>query len=60
MDFDNINFENGGYHPFTSYARSKTANVMFTKHLQTKFDRAKINAIALSLHPGTVRTEAVR
>lgn len=46
---DNINFDDGKtYHPFLSYAQSKTANILFTKGLA----RRGINSLAV--HPGVI------
>jgi len=45
------------YSPSKAYAFSKLANILFAKQLQKKLEN---NAIAVSLHPGTVRTELFR
>lgn len=31
LDFDNMNFEKGGYSPVAAYSRSKKANILFAK-----------------------------
>lgn len=31
IDFDNINFQKGGYDSFAAYSHSKKANILFTK-----------------------------
>lgn len=59
IDFEDINFKNG-YTPGEAYGRSKAANVLFTRELQRRIDQAGLNGIAVSLHPGVVRTELAR
>ncbi|KAI0073654.1 NAD-P-binding protein [Panus rudis PR-1116 ss-1] len=39
------------------YGRSKLANVLFTRELQRRFDAEGVPIIALSLHPGGVKTD---
>lgn len=53
----------GSYSPDEAYevnymfpARSKQANILFTKELQRRFDEEGIPIICTSLHPGTVNT----
>lgn len=59
IDFDDINFKDG-YTPGEAYGRSKAANILFTRELQKRIDQAGLNGIAVSLHPGVVRTELAR
>lgn len=59
IDFEDINFKNG-YTPGEAYGRSKAANILFTRELQRRIDEARLNGIAVSLHPGVVRTELTR
>lgn len=57
---EGINFEDihskKSYSPLVVYAKSKLANVYFSRFLQKKIDDAKLNGISISLHPGVVRT----
>ncbi|KAJ3788888.1 short-chain dehydrogenase [Lentinula aff. detonsa] len=39
------------------YAYSKLANVLFAKELQRKLDKAGIQAVSVSVHPGNVKTD---
>lgn len=55
---DDPNFENGDYHPWASYGRSKTANVLFTKGLEDRFADRGIHAYAI--HPGGIQTNLGR
>jgi NAD(P)-dependent dehydrogenase (short-subunit alcohol dehydrogenase family) len=54
MDFDNLQFEHGGYSLLKAYNRSKLANVLFTNELARRLDAARVTAN--SLHPGVVAT----
>ena len=60
MDFDNLQFENGGYTPMKSYGRSKLANLLFTYELQRKFEENGIDSIAVAAHPGGSKTNLSR
>ena len=54
MDFDNLQFEHGGYAIMRAYARSKLANVLFTAELARRL--AGTGVTANCLHPGAVAT----
>ncbi|KAG8880921.1 hypothetical protein FRB98_004681 [Tulasnella sp. 332] len=41
-----------------AYATTKTANILFAKELQRIFDQENVNAVSMSLSPGTVDTES--
>ena len=53
LDFDDLYFEKG-YAEFKAYARSKLANILFTRELARRLERSGVTAV--SLHPGVVRT----
>lgn len=55
LDLTDINYENGGFSGWGSYARSKVCNILFTRELGKRFEGTGINAY--SIHPGGVRTE---
>ncbi|XP_054272940.1 retinol dehydrogenase 11-like [Macrosteles quadrilineatus] len=59
MYFDDINMENCGFYtPQKSYARSKMANILFTRELARRLKDTGVTAY--SLHPGVVDTELSR
>jgi NAD(P)-dependent dehydrogenase (short-subunit alcohol dehydrogenase family) len=60
MDFDNLQYEDGGYGPARAYGRSKLANLLFTYELQRRFRRAGARAEALAAHPGSTNTDLGR
>jgi hypothetical protein len=39
-----------------SIGYSKLANILFAKHLQTKFNEEGIEGVSVSVHPGSVKT----
>ena len=53
IKFDDINLESG-YNSFTAYARSKLANILFTKELTKRLKGSNVRTYAC--HPGAVRT----
>ncbi len=57
IDFNDINFDNN-YDPIKSYARSKLAQVLFTRELSRRLSGTKINVYCL--HPGIFKSELVR
>ncbi|MEO1222271.1 MAG: SDR family NAD(P)-dependent oxidoreductase [Pseudomonadota bacterium] len=58
VDLDDPNFERTEYHSWTSYGRSKTANILFTKGLEDRFAEKGIHSYAL--HPGGIQTNLGR
>lgn len=60
IDFDNLQYEDGGYGPARAYGRSKLANLLFTYELQRRFRRAGARAEALAAHPGSTDTDLGR
>ncbi|MEJ2447628.1 MAG: oxidoreductase [Anaerolineales bacterium] len=56
MDFDNLQYEDGGYNPSAAYSRSKLANLLFTYELQRRFESEGVAALALAAHPGIAAT----
>lgn len=51
IDFENLNAEKG-YVPWSAYAQSKLANLLFTLELNQYFKLNKIDAISSAAHPG--------
>jgi len=54
MDFDNLQFEHGGYGIMKAYSRSKLGNVLFTTELARRL--AAKGVTVNCLHPGGVST----
>jgi len=54
MDFDNLQFEKGGYAIMRAYGRSKLGNILFTRELAKRL--AAQNVLVNCLHPGAVVT----
>lgn len=52
IDFDDPNYERGGYKPFLGYARSKLANLLFMFELDRRCKAAGLPLIAAAAHPG--------
>jgi len=59
INWDDLMFEKS-YNQWISYSQTKLANILFTKELQRRFDEENIEAKAVSLHPGCVKTEIYR
>ncbi len=55
---DNYSFQKGGYHPFISYAQSKTANVYMANEIERRYGSRGLHAT--SLHPGGINTALAR
>lgn len=54
LDFDNLQYENGGYGVMKAYSRSKLANVLFANELARRVGSRGVTVN--SLHPGMVAT----
>ena len=54
LDFNNMMWVNCNYKSFAAYARSKLANVMFSRELAKRLEGTGVSTY--SLHPGHVRT----
>lgn len=52
-----IVFSRKFYYPADAYNKSKLAQVMFSKHLETIFREENLNIQSHSLHPGVVNTD---
>jgi NAD(P)-dependent dehydrogenase (short-subunit alcohol dehydrogenase family) len=58
FSLEDPNFEHTKYDPWTAYARSKTANILFAVELDFRLRPRGVRATAL--HPGGIRTELGR
>jgi NAD(P)-dependent dehydrogenase (short-subunit alcohol dehydrogenase family) len=54
IDFDNLQFEHGGYKIMSAYGRSKLAQILFTRELARRLQGSGVTVNAL--HPGAVAT----
>ena len=59
LELNNLNGEEK-YGPWSSYGQSKLANILFSKELQARADKAGRKLTAVSLHPGAVQTDLAR
>jgi len=55
LNVDDLNLEMEGYGQIKAYAKSKLANILFTKELDRRYKDLEVYAYAV--HPGTVATE---
>ncbi|MFH1556035.1 MAG: hypothetical protein ABII76_14405 [Pseudomonadota bacterium] len=58
VNLDNPNFESTDYDPWIVYARSETANVLFTVEFARRYRGRGVQATAV--HPGAIRTVLAR
>jgi retinol dehydrogenase-12 len=58
IDMEDLHFARRGYSSYTAYGQSKLANVLFTRSLARRL--AGTGVVAVSLHPGVIRTELTR
>ncbi|MHA1340975.1 MAG: oxidoreductase [Promethearchaeota archaeon] len=56
IDFNNLNWEKGGYGKIRAYGRSKLAILLFTYELQRRLEAKNRSTIAVGCHPGWVAT----
>ena len=54
IDFDNLQFEHGGYSIMSAYGGSKLAQILFTRELARRLQGSGVTVNAL--HPGSVAT----
>ncbi|KAJ1525548.1 hypothetical protein ONE63_010353 [Megalurothrips usitatus] len=60
IDFDDLRIEKN-YKPLLAYARSKLANMLFTRELARRFKDSGVDHVnSYCLHPGVVATELFR
>lgn len=57
LDFDDLDFGKGGYHPMKAYARAKLANLLFTLELERRLRRSGSAIRSMAAHPGYAATE---
>jgi len=58
IDFDNLQFENGGFTSYNSYGISKRLVAMFSKELSRRIPSDE--ALVISCDPGTVNTKMLK
>ncbi|WP_328555675.1 oxidoreductase [Streptomyces sp. NBC_00358] len=56
LDLDDLNSEKGPYRKWIAYARSKSANLLFTRELARRLSGAGSDAVAAAAHPGYAST----
>ncbi|MFF3610633.1 oxidoreductase [Streptomyces sp. NPDC002580] len=56
LDMDDLNSERAPYRKWIAYARSKTANLLFTHELARRLSRAGADVVAAAAHPGYAST----
>ncbi len=56
LDVDDLNFERRRYRPWTAYAQSKLANLLFVLELQRRLDQLGSPVRAVAAHPGYAAT----
>ncbi len=54
MNWDDLQFKNGGYRAFKAYSQSKLCNILFTRELAARLEGTGVTANCL--HPGFVST----
>lgn len=59
LDFDNLMGEHG-YQPWTAYAQSKLANLLFMRELHRRASEAGLDLVSTAAHPGLSTTNLYR
>ncbi len=60
LKFDDLNWENRKYKPWSAYGDSKIANIYFTRELKKRFEANNIDVMVTAAHPGWTATELQR
>jgi NAD(P)-dependent dehydrogenase (short-subunit alcohol dehydrogenase family) len=60
LPFDNLWTAEKSFGPFSTYAVSKLANILFTEELQRRLSKATSPMVAFSVTPGVTTTEIAR
>lgn len=60
IDFDDLNWEERSYRPWSAYGDSKIANLYFTFELDRKLKADDISLIVTAAHPGWTATDLQR
>ncbi len=60
LQFDDLNWENRKYKPWSAYGDSKIANIYFTRELKKRFEANNIDVMVTAAHPGWTATELQR
>ncbi len=56
IDFDDPNYERRRYVAMAAYGQSKLANLLFTRELQRRLEKAGYSALCAAAHPGSTLT----
>lgn len=59
IDLNDFDWTKREYDQVQSYCDSRIAQLLFARHLNTLFKRSKVDAKAISMQPGLVRTEGL-
>jgi NAD(P)-dependent dehydrogenase (short-subunit alcohol dehydrogenase family) len=60
IDFDDLQWRDRRYSRWGAYAQSKLANLLFTRELVRRLNRAGSTVCAAAAHPGFAETELIR
>ncbi|MGW0486161.1 MULTISPECIES: SDR family NAD(P)-dependent oxidoreductase [Nonomuraea] len=56
LDFEDLQWQRRPYRPFGAYGQTKLANLLFTRELQRRLNRAGSPILATAAHPGWAAT----